>query len=368
MVTTVSDLAPLPPQPSGVPWPTHEWPTGQPDVPDRHGLDVLLDHAFEQPAPIELGHCHALLVVHRGRLVVERYGQRNVNDLEALTGVEARPITAEDVHISWSMAKSVLHSVVGTLVLDGLDISGRAPVAAWDDPSDPRHVITWDHLLQMRPGLSWIEEYYEGKFPEGTIPDVLTMLYTGAAQDMAGFAADFPLVAEPGTAEAYNYSSGTSNIISAAAGSVVGGGEDGMRAYLVERLFGPLGMTSASPTFDGAGTFLASSYLDCTARDYARFGLLNLRNGVWDGRRLLPEGWVDHGRTPRSMDENFIHGAQWWAPLEPRWGEFLADGFEGQRIYCVPELDLVLVRLGRTHTDHSPTMDAHLRQIIACFE
>jgi CubicO group peptidase (beta-lactamase class C family) len=265
------------------------------------------------------------------------------------------------------MAKSVLHAVVGLLVSDGLiDPAEPPPVPAWSDPADPRRAITWDDLLCMRAGLAWVEEYYD--FAADELPDVVTMLYGQGRHDMAGFASGFPLVHRPGSDEAYCYSSGTSNIISAAAGRVLGGGEAVMRAYLAERLFDPLGMRSASPTFDDAGTFVASSYLHATARDWARFGLFVLRDGTWDGERLLPAGWVDHGRTPRSPDENFIHGAHWWAVPGERWGAFCADGFEGQRIYVVPALDLVLVRLGRTHTDHSATMDAHLRDVIACFE
>jgi CubicO group peptidase (beta-lactamase class C family) len=360
-------LVPLPPQPDGVPWPTSAWEEAKPDVavPDR--LEAMVDELFEDPAPERLGHTHALLVVHHGRIVVERYGRRFVSELEALAGMEPGDITADTPLISWSMAKSMLHAVVGTLVLDGrLSLDDRPPVAAWEGAGDPRAAITWDHLLQMRSGLQWVEEYYE--FDGDALPDVVTMLYGDGRTDMAAFAAGFPLVLEPGSAEAYNYSSGTSNIVSAAAGTLIGGGEGGMRVWLEERLFGPLGMTSAEPTFDGAGTFVASSYVDATARDFARFGLLALRDGVWDGQRLLPEGWVDHGRRPRSPDEHFTHGAHWWSKPDGRWGLFNADGFEGQRIYVVPELDLVLVRLGKTHTDHSPTMDEHLFRIVEHFE
>jgi CubicO group peptidase (beta-lactamase class C family) len=126
-------------------------------------------------------------------------------------------------------------------------------------------------------------------------------------------------------------------------------------------------MRSAEPSFDPAGTFVGSSYVHATARDFARFGLFALRDGVWEGRRLLPEGWIDHGRTPRSPDEHFVHGAHWWARPDGRWGHFEARGFEGQRISMIPDLDLVLVRLGKTHTDHSPTMDAHLDRIVEQF-
>jgi len=359
------DLLPLPAQPADVPWPTKEWPTAEPAVDDPAALHALVEHAFAEPTPEELGHCHALLVVQGGQLVVERYGERFVSELHELAGIQRGPISADDVHISWSMAKSVLQVLVGMLVLDGdITLDGRPPVPAWSAEGDPRAAITWDHLLQMRPGLQWVEEYYD---VAGGMPDVLTMLYTAASKDMAGFAAGFPLVHPPGSPEAFTYSSGTSNIVSAAAGRVVGGGEAGMRAFMASRLFEPLGMASAVPTFDEAGTFLASSYLDATPRDYARFGLLALRDGVWDGQRLLPEGWIDQARTPRSPDDNFIHGSHWWTTKDGRWGAFLADGFEGQRIYALPELDLVIVRLGKTHTDHSPTMDAHLMAIAGCF-
>ena len=81
-------------------------------------------------------------------------------------------------------------------------------------------------------------------------------------------------------------------------GQAVGGGEAGMRAFMEAELFGPLGMTSADPRFDAAGTFIGSSFLYCTARDFARFGQLYLADGVWEGRRILPEGWVDFARTP----------------------------------------------------------------------
>ncbi|MDQ1746492.1 MAG: hypothetical protein QOD07_755, partial [Frankiaceae bacterium] len=184
--------------------------------------------------------------------------------------------------------------------------------------------------------------------------------------DMAAFVAAFPLVHEPGSPDAYTYSSGTSNLVAAAVQRVLGVDEARMRAFLHDELFGPIGMRSARAEFDDAGTFIASSFLYATAQDYARFGLLYLRDGVWDGTRIVADGWVDHGRTPRSADEDIFHGAHWWAHPDDL-GTFGAHGFEGQRILCVPALDVVLVRLGRTHTDHGPTLDAHLQQILDQF-
>lgn len=331
-------------------------------------MDRLVAELFADPTPEAFGHTHALVVVQGGEVVVERYGTWFASELHALAGAAEGPVTADDTHISWSMAKSVLHAVCGLLAGDGrLALDDRPDVPAWSAPDDPRRAITFEHLLQMRPGLQWLEEYYD--LSGDTLPDVVTMLFDPEASlDMAGFAAGFPLVHDPGSPEAYTYSSGTSNIVAAAVQRIIGGGEAGMRSFLAERLFGPLGMQSADPRFDAAGTFIASSYLYATALDFARFGLLYLRDGVWAGERLLPEGWVDHGRRIRSRaaDDSYWHGAHWWAD-DDEWGTFLADGFEGQRIFCVPALDLVLVRLGKTHADHAPSMDAHLKAIVARF-
>ncbi|MCU1452395.1 MAG: beta-lactamase [Acidimicrobiales bacterium] len=324
-----------------------------------------LDGLFGTDAEATLGHTHAVLVVHRGRLVAERYGTWFVGELEALAGKQPGAIGPDDLHLSWSMAKSVLHAAVGVAVGDGLiDATDRAPVPAWDDPGDPRHAITWDDLLTMRPGLAWVEEYYE--FAGDQLPDVVTMLYGDGQLDMAAFAAGFPLVERPGSPEAYAYSSGTSNIASAALQRVLGVDEKGMRAFLAERLFAPIGMASADPRFDDAGTFVASSFLYATGRDWARFGLLALRDGVWEGERLLPAGWIDHGRAPRSPDDVAVHGAHWW-DWDDGHGTFGARGFEGQRIMCVPELDLVVVRLGKTHGDLQPALDAQLSALSDAF-
>ena len=363
-------LHPLPAQPDGVDWPTGSWPTGKRDRDaDRSRLDGLVDRLLEDPAPEDLGHTHALAIVHRGRLVVERYGVWFVGELEALAGTESGPVGADDPLLSWSMAKSVLHAAVGVACGDGrIDVSARAPVPTWDDPADPRHAITWDHLLTMRPGLAWSEEYYD--FEPDALPDVVTMLYGDGREDMAGFAADFPLVDPPGSPEAYRYSSGTSNIVAGALQRKLDLGAEGMRRYLAERLFEPIGMTSALEEFDEAGTFVGSSYVYATLRDWARFGLLALRGGVWDGRALLPAGWIDHGRTPRSQDDHAIHGAHWWAWEEDRaraLGVFGARGFEGQRIICVPDRDLVVVRLGKSPSALQPALDAHLLDVVDCF-
>src|SRR4051794_15198961 len=135
------------------------------------------------------------------------------------------------------MAKSVLHAVIGVLVREGrLEIDEPVREPQWSEPDDPRHGITWNQLLQMRPGLQWAEEYYE--FESDALPDVVEMLYGAGRQDMAAFAAGFPLVSEPGVSGSYNYSSGTSNILAAAAQRLIGD-EAAMRSFLSTELFDP---------------------------------------------------------------------------------------------------------------------------------
>ena len=136
--------------------------------------------------------------------------------------------------------------------------------------------------------------------------------------------------------------------------------------FLRERIFDPLGMRSAVARYDDAGTFIGSSYVFATLQDWCRFGLLALRDGTWDGDRLVPEGWIDWSRTPRSWDDDVIHGAQWWSwDLDET--PFGAHGFEGQRIICFPARDVIVVRLGKSGSEAATPLNHHLAQIAACF-
>ena len=120
-----------------------------------------------------------------------------------------------------------------------------------------------------------------------------------------------------------------------------------MLAFMRERLFEPLGMRTPVPHFDHSGTFAGSSFLFAIPEDFARFGLLYLRDGVWEGQRILPEGWVDYARTPTHDDGQEAYGAHWW--LRPGGSSlFYASGYDGQRIVLAPEKDLLVLRCGRT--------------------
>jgi CubicO group peptidase (beta-lactamase class C family) len=212
----------------------------------------------------------------------------------------------------------------------------------------------------MRDGLDFAEEYVDRG-----VSDVMEMLWGRGSQDVADYAADHPLAAAPGSL--FHYSSGTTNIVSGVVARLLGPGEP-YRRFLDERLFGPTGMSSAVPDFDAAGTWVASSTVYATARDFARFGLLYLRDGMWDGQRLLPQGWVDHGRRPRSVDpeDGMIHGAHWWV-VDDAYGTFWASGYDGQSITLCPALDLVVVRLGDTPTEQGDDLKRWRAAVVDAF-
>jgi CubicO group peptidase (beta-lactamase class C family) len=347
-----SPLVPLPAQAAGVPFPTQGWPTGP--VPDGVEIAPLVEAAFDPAGP--LAETYALVIVHRGLLVYERYEGR----LPRLEGT-GRPVMVDTPLLSWSVAKSMLHAMVGMLTGDGrLDPDRPAEVPIWREEGDRRGEITLQHLLEMRDGLEFAEDYEDAAHS-----DVMAMLFGKGLSDTAVFAADRALAAPPGTR--FNYSSGTSNIVSGIVAGTVGAGEP-YRAALHERLFRPIGMSSARATFDDAGTWVASSYAYATARDFAKFGLLYLRDGVWEGVRLLPEGWVDHGRRARSADPNGedFYGRHWWAAPDAT-GRFWAAGHDGQFIDVSPSADLVTVRLGCTPETHVPELRAWRAALAAAF-
>ena len=346
------ELVPLPSQPADVPWPTEEWPRGEVPSAVAAPLERLIEEAFDDEGP--LARTSAVVIVHRGRLVFERYAGTRPE----WEGPDT-PVDADTTLISGSMAKSILHAAVGICVRDGLLRVDEAPgVPGWTD--DLRSRITLDDLLCMRDGLDFVEDYVDGD-----VSSVLAML--GEHQDdVAGYAASLPSRHPPG--EVFNYSSGTSNIVSAVLRRRLGGRADYERLLHAE-IAEPIGMSSIEFQFDEAGTWVGSSYAFATARDYARFGLLYLRDGVWDGTRLLPEGWVDHGRRVRSYDpeEDRWYGAHWWCDRDGR-GTFRAAGYEGQSIVASPALDLVLVRLGKTPEEHSPDLQRWRDEVVEAFD
>lgn len=337
-------LPPLPEQPSGTPWPTKDWPLGQlPKGLDRARFDALMDRGFA-----DFVETHAVVIVQGGRLIHERYGPDHGPDKTCM---------------SWSMAKSITQALAGVLVGDGkLDIEAPANVPEWTGAGDARGQITLDTLLRMSSGLEF-SEVYEPDKPSDTI----AMLWGVGKDDVAHYAADKPLIYQPDCF--WSYSSGTTNIVARALARTLDAYGPDFHGFMKDRLFEPLGMLSPVPKFDAAGTFIGSSFCFSTARDFARFDLLYLRDGVWDGRRLLPDTWVDYARIPTWQQEGVTdgrYGAHWWLGAAGP-GTFSANGHEGQYIVIAPELDLILVRNGKTPIELKDQLKAWVAEAVDLF-
>jgi CubicO group peptidase (beta-lactamase class C family) len=274
----------------------------------------------------------AALVVHRGRIVGERYGE----GFDAATPL-----------LGWSMTKTVTGALVGTLVGEGLLSLDEADLLEeWRD--DERSRITLAHLLGMESGLAFRETY-------GGVADVTRMLFL--EPDMAAFAAQSPSEAAP--EERYNYSSGTSLLINRIWQSRLGDPEEA-RAWPHRALFGPLGMESAVLETDARGTFVGSSYLWATPRDWARFGQFLLQDGVWEEEEILPPGFATWMRERIPSNGNAFGRGHLWlrgpdlagAP-HPDEARIPADAFwlmghDGQYMAVVPSLELIVLRMGLT--------------------
>lgn len=314
------------------------------DAPGRAtpAVAAAIDAAFREPENSQPGRVRAtkaVVVLHRGRLVAERYAEGYGRNTPML---------------SWSMAKSVLAAVVGVLVADGkLRIDVPAAVPEWSQPDDPRRAITLDMLLRQSSGLEFDETY-------GAISDVSRMLFT--RPDTAAFAAAKPLAHAPDSH--WSYSSGTSNIIARLLAERFGRAPDLFATFLRARLFEPCGIDTAVFESDASGTPIGSSFVFMSALDWARFGELYRRDGVCgDAERVLPEGWVAYGTTPTAHAAQGAYGAHWWLnagdrndPTDRLWPRLPADayaalGHSGQYVVVVPSAELVVVRLGLSLPD-----------------
>jgi CubicO group peptidase (beta-lactamase class C family) len=321
--------------------PATPWPYGAADPPTGPAaVEAALDRAFAEPDRTRgiVRNTTAVVVAHDGRLVAERY---------------AKGYSKTTPMLSWSMAKSVMASLIGIEVGDGrLGLRDPAPVPEWSDPNDPRHAITVDQLLRMSSGLDFAEVY-------GPVSDVSEMLFTNP--DVGAFAAKSRLAAPPDTV--WSYSSGTANILSRIFRDLHRGDLAAQTRYARERLFDAADMTSAFIEPDVTGTLIGSSFTFMTARDWARFGELYRRDGVWRERRILPAGWVRYATTPTPKAPRGSYGAHFWLnagdptdPAQRPWPRMPADtfaawGHSGQYVLVIPSAKLVIVRLGLSLPD-----------------
>jgi len=352
-IAPVPTLSPLP-----APDPEALWPDGErvdltatEEGIDRPTLDAAVAAVFAEPDPAHPRNTRAIVVVHGRRIVAERYAAGFDKDMKL---------------IAWSMTKGAMNALIGLRVKDGqLVVAGQALLPEWWGEGDPRRAISLDDLLHMSSGLAFDESY------DDPLGDVTEMLFV--KNDMAQFAASKPLRHPPGSY--WSYSSGTSVLLARILRDTFPTAADYLR-YPRERLFGPLGMRSAVLETDATGTFVGSSLLYASARDYARLGLLFLYDGVWQGERLLPEDWVAYTLTPTKSLSDGSYGAQMWLKLpesdglgEPPMPDdaFYFLGHDEQIIAIVPSRDLVIVRLGHTQAGGDWDNARDLAPIVAAF-
>ena len=264
----------------------------------------------------------AVVVIHKDQIILEKYADGFDKDSRIL---------------GWSMTKSIMSTVFGVLEHQNkIDLHEKAPIASWQ--KDARKNITINNLLQMNSGLEWDENYDE-------ISDATKMLFL--ERDMTKMQAEKPLQYK--TNASWNYSSGTSNLLSGILRDQFKTHQEYLDFWYTN-LIDKIGMNSMVVESDLAGNYIASSYAWATARDWAKFGLLYLHNGNWNGEELFTKKWVDYITTP-SPTSNGTYGAHFWLNAEKQFKDvpknmYFADGYQGQRVYVLPDEDLVIVRFG----------------------
>ena len=293
-------------------------PTGM----DSMALFQAINRIFTEPDTNNLQRTRAVVILYDGKIIAEKYAP-NISPQTPLLG--------------WSMTKSVTNAMIGLLVHDGkLDMHKPAPVQEWQQ--DARAVITPDQLLRMSSGLAFEENYSKPS-------DATRMLFRSKS---AGNYAIQSKPAVPPDAVFY-YSSGTSNILQEIIRRQFPNHADYL-AFPHKRLFSKIGMKSAVIEPDASGTYVGSSFMFATARDWAKFGQLYLQDGMWKGERILPEGWARYSgtETPRSGGQ---YAAHFWINHTDKdfpQDAYYADGFEGQFVTIIPSRNMVIVRMGCT--------------------
>jgi CubicO group peptidase (beta-lactamase class C family) len=307
--------------------------------PQSPSLAAAIERAFAEPVQPPYRHTRAVVVMKRGRVIAERY---------------ADGIGPQTPLLGFSMTKSVVSALIGVLVRQGkLKLEGPAPVAAWKDPGDPRHVITVDQLLRHTAGLA-LGSSLQASLLSAFEP-VNRMKFVES--DMAAYAETIPLETAPGTV--WNYHDGNILILSHLIRGAAGGTPEDALRFARRELFAPLGMRDVVLQLDGSGTIEGSTEMLASARDWARFGQLYLNDGVAGGKRILPEGWVNYSATATPNAWVGI-GAGFWTNqgdsfgasfrVEHGWPRdaFFAKGTIGQYTIVIPSEQLVIVRLGRS--------------------
>lgn len=306
-------------------------------------LQTVVKNAFDTPG-MEDKRTRSLLVIYKDQIIAENYSEGFD---------ESTPI------LGWSMTKSITSTMYGILARKGeIDIYKPADVEQWQD--DERKNITYNDLLHMNSGLEWVEDY-------NTISDVTRMLFQES--DMGAMQASKALVGKPDST--WNYSSGTTNLL---AGPLLKKKFQSQQEYLdfwYRELLDKIGMHSATIETDMSGSYVGSSYGWANTRDWAKFGLLYLKKGNWNGEQIIDSTWVDYVSTPTNTS-NGRYGAQFWLNAGGHYPDapsdlFSANGYQGQYVFIIPSKDLVIVRMGLME---EPEFDVNgmLRDIVSCID
>lgn len=324
---------------------TTAWPLGD-VLPDSIQSDINIPALNSISDKFMNGHAYngnpfAFLVLHKGIPVVEAYKDQFNRNTRFL---------------SWSLAKSFTNGIVGALVKTGkMDISKPVDIEQWK--SDDRSKITLNDLLQMQSGLKWNEDY-------GSRSDVNIMLFSEGS--MSSYAASRPSEYPAGTH--WYYSSGTGNIVSHLIRQQFKS-DTAYYAFVRDKFFEKIGITDAVFETDPSGELICSSYLYATARDYARFGLLYMNDGIFNNERILPEGWVSYSSTPAS-DSKGEYGAMFWLNRSGKYPSappdmYSGEGHDGQIVFIIPSKELVVVVLGYSpKPDHQIDFDRLLKDVL----
>ncbi len=317
------------------PWPMGDVVADEPLPPDvdAAGVEAAVEAAFADPE----GLTAAFLVVHRGRILAERYGQ----------GADLRTQLE-----SWSMGKSLTATLVGILIREeALGLHDPAPVPEWQGAGDARSRIRVSDLLRMSSGLFFTAPRDPDYDPARGYPDHM-LVYTGAL-DAFAFSVNRPLQFEPGTEGRYRNSDPLTlgHLIRR---TVEARGES-YWTWPQRALFDRIGIRRQVMETDPYGNFLLTGYDYGTARNWARLGMLYLNDGVWRGERILPEGYVEFVSTPAPAWDEPVYGGLFWINGTGEWNlprsAYYMAGGGGQHTFVVPSRDLVVVRLGHFRGD-----------------
>lgn len=332
------------------------WPTGEnfaggdfPAEIDEDALERALDKIFQEDDPERLQGTRAAIVVYKGKIIAERYAEGFSRDTPLM---------------GWSMTKSVTNALVGILTqLNLLSLEDDHLFPEWSEDGDPRSKITLDQLMRMSSGLKW-EEVYAGN------SDATQMLFTQHSVSAIPLAKSLEFPPD----SVWEYSSGTSNIISELIRQKVGGDHQQYWNFPHYFLFNKIGMRTAVMEPDASGTFVGSSFMYASARDWARFGLLYLNDGVWNGDRILPPGWVDYSRTPTPAAPSEKYGAHFWrtkgepgSTVDMPADAYHMAGYEGQKVVIIPSYDLVIVRLGFSQPEQNWNFTGFVEDVVSAF-